>query len=78
MTEQIAQVAINFGKPFAILPCCVFGHLFPDRIHKGKQVTLFEDFVSYLMNLSDNVFQDFLNFEGRNIVVWKKRVHKVY
>jgi hypothetical protein len=30
-TDSIVEVAIEFGKPFAVVPCCVFPKLFPHR-----------------------------------------------
>ncbi|CEM36797.1 unnamed protein product [Vitrella brassicaformis CCMP3155] len=30
-TGILVDMAVRFGKPFAVLPCCVFGHLFPER-----------------------------------------------
>ncbi|CAH0515927.1 unnamed protein product [Peronospora belbahrii] len=30
-TECIIDVAMKFNKPFAVVPCCVFGHKFPGR-----------------------------------------------
>ena len=30
-TDSIVEVALEFGKPFAVVPCCVFPKLFPHR-----------------------------------------------
>ena len=30
-TDGIVDAAVRFGKPFAVVPCCVFPSLFPQR-----------------------------------------------
>lgn len=30
-TDAIVDAAVRFGKPFAVVPCCVFPSLFPQR-----------------------------------------------
>ena len=30
-TEPIIDAALRFGRPFAVVPCCVFPRLFPQR-----------------------------------------------
>lgn len=50
-TEIIVDVALETGKPFAIVPCCVFPRLFPNRfLPNGNQVRSLESFLEYLQN----------------------------
>jgi hypothetical protein len=30
-TGHIVDAAVALGKPFAVVPCCVFANLFPER-----------------------------------------------
>lgn len=48
-TEHIVELAIRANKPFAVLPCCVFPSLFPQRrLADGEPVRKYEQFISYL------------------------------
>jgi hypothetical protein len=48
-TELIVDAALEAGKPFAIVPCCVFPRLFPHRtLPTGEQVRSLDSFLSYL------------------------------
>jgi len=50
-TELIVDAALEAGKPFAIVPCCVFPTLFPHRyLPSGEQVRSLESFLIYLQN----------------------------
>jgi hypothetical protein len=67
-TEGIVDVAIQMNIAFAVVPCCVFPDLFPHR----PNVKTTRDFVTYLQSKSDGVTRDFLNVNGRNVVVFAK------
>jgi hypothetical protein len=83
-TEAVIDTSLRLGKPFAILPCCVFRNLNPERQEKRKQkqqdvggtdpFRSYSTFCHYLLN--DKVpagirFQtENLPFEGRNKVVY--------
>ncbi|OQS07305.1 hypothetical protein THRCLA_00686 [Thraustotheca clavata] len=70
-TDVIVDVAIAFGKPFAIVPCCVFAEQFPDRrTTNGEVVKTYNDLVDYLMNKHPNMQSHFLPFDGRNRVIY--------
>ena len=30
-TEAILQLSLRLNKPFAVVPCCVYSNMFPDR-----------------------------------------------
>ncbi|KAF9174898.1 hypothetical protein BGX20_009302 [Mortierella sp. AD010] len=49
-TEPIVEMALKHGKPFAVVPCCVFAHENPHRrLLNGGEVNTTVDFVQYLM-----------------------------
>jgi len=51
-TEPIVQVAAALGKPFAVVPCCVFSDHHPDRrLPDGTRVTTLSHFVAYLRHI---------------------------
>lgn len=74
-TGAVLETAVSLKKSFAIVPCCVFGYMFPSRQTKcGKTVTTYEEFVDYLeefaLSQGANVKRCTLPFEGRNIVLY--------
>ena len=43
------DAALALGKPFAVVPCCVFPELSPDRRKPdGGEVRAYVDFIEYL------------------------------
>ena len=71
-TESIVDFALEYKKPFAIVPCCVFNRLFPDRKTKdGKEVIQYNDFIDYLLQKNNEIQLSYLPFEGRNKVLYK-------
>ena len=47
-TESAVDMAIKHGKPWAVVPCCIFARLFPDRrLRSGGRVLSHEDFLKY-------------------------------
>jgi hypothetical protein len=74
-TEAIIQAALKYNKPFAVVPCCVFPKLFPQRmVHdvgaEAVQVRTVEQFCKYLLGLDDRFQTAVLPFEGRNVAVY--------
>lgn len=74
-TDAIADVAYEYGKPFAIVPCCVFAREFEHRrTPNGGLVETYEDLVEYLSAKptmeSTGVLKHFLPFKGRNQVLY--------
>jgi hypothetical protein len=58
--------------PFAIVPCCVYSQLFPKRkLKNGTQVTSYENFLIYLQEKDERIKSEILDFEGKNIVLYK-------
>ena len=86
-TEAVIDTSLRLGKPFAILPCCVFRNLNVERqeIRKQKQQGIggtdpfrsYSTFCHYLLRDKSPAgicFQtENLPFEGRNKVVYMQR-----
>jgi len=66
-TEDILDAALLTNKPAAIIPCCVFASLFPERkLKNGAPVCSYDDFLSYLMEKDHRIKRFELPFEGKN------------
>ena len=61
-TEPIIDTAIASRRPFAVVPCCVFP-LDGSRMSFGEWVT-------YLASKHPNIQSTFLNFAGKNRVLY--------
>mmetsp|Transcript_8242 Transcript_8242/g.10463 ORF Transcript_8242/g.10463 Transcript_8242/m.10463 type:complete len:381 (+) Transcript_8242:150-1292(+) len=72
-TEDILDLAILCNKPFAIIPCCVYPGLFPNRkLISGEAVESYQDFIQYLLEKDDRLQTTTLNIEGKNRVIYLK------
>ncbi|GLD94286.1 hypothetical protein PINS_up002897 [Pythium insidiosum] len=73
-TDAIIDVALRYNKPFALVPCCVFGHAFPDRRRPDgvSKVVSFDDLVEYLEHKHSSIQRDYLSFDGKNLVLFRK------
>ena len=75
-TEAIVDFALQHGKPFAVVPCCVFPDHFKGRRlrdeggAKNREVRSYEEFVEYLRQKDERVRVERLPFQGRNLVVF--------
>lgn len=70
-TEDILDMALQYGKNVAIVPCCVFPCFFPLRtLPNGKLVRTYEEFLEYLLAKDDRLRKHNLPFEGRNTVIY--------
>jgi len=71
-TEPIVDFALAAGKPFAVVPCCVFAVDFPSRRGpEGAPVDTHGAFVRYLQaKAPERIRLATLPFEGKNIVVY--------
>eukprot|EP00658_Telonema_sp_P-2_P039889 TRINITY_DN28502_c0_g1_i1.p2 TRINITY_DN28502_c0_g1~~TRINITY_DN28502_c0_g1_i1.p2 ORF type:complete len:251 (+),score=61.58 TRINITY_DN28502_c0_g1_i1:53-805(+) len=48
--EPIVDWALGTGKPFAVVPCCVYSKEFPHRrLADGREVKSYNDLIDYLM-----------------------------
>eukprot|EP00656_Telonema_subtile_P017811 TRINITY_DN19602_c0_g1_i2.p1 TRINITY_DN19602_c0_g1~~TRINITY_DN19602_c0_g1_i2.p1 ORF type:complete len:214 (+),score=51.23 TRINITY_DN19602_c0_g1_i2:117-758(+) len=70
-TEPIVDQALLHNKKFAVVPCCVFAHLSPDRmLADGTRVRDVNDFCAYLKEKDGRICEMLLPFEGRNKVLY--------
>lgn len=79
-TEAIVEIAVQFGKPFVVVPCCVFPNFFPNRrivtTNKNngqtasRPVRSYDDFCEYLLQKDKRFRKSILPFEGRNVAIW--------
>lgn len=71
-TGDIVEYCVKHKKPFAVVPCCVFYRLFPERRLKrsGKPVHSQEDLVEFLCDMHPKIKCDKLPFDGANDVVY--------
>ena len=74
-TEAIVDIALQYKKPFVVIPCCVFPNLFHHRkIVKDDGVSYpvrsYEDFCDYLQQKDPRFKRSILPFEGRNVAIW--------
>lgn len=61
-TEAIVDLCIKFKRDFAVVPCCVFAHQFPDRkLKSGVEPKTYEQFFDYLVEKHADIQQDQLN-----------------
>lgn len=77
VTEAVVDVALRAGVPFAVVPCCVFPKLFPDRrIEDGRPVITYDDFIEYLQHKGRAhgkvVEKATLKFAGSNTVLFTR------
>jgi len=72
-TEAIVDAGLRLGTPFAVVPCCAFPSMFPDRrLPGGAKVATTADLVEYLKAKAPGgrIKEGFLPFLGRNTVVF--------
>ena len=77
-TEAIVKVALQYKKPFVVVPCCVFPNLFSNRFITIKEkgimrqvpVRTHDQFCSYLSDMDEDFVIETLPFEGRNKAIW--------
>ena len=82
-TECIVDMALQYHKPFVVVPCCVFPNFFPQRflsvkvshengndITKQVPVRTYEQFCDYLFQKDARFQRTVLPFDGRNIAIW--------
>ncbi|CAJ1958502.1 unnamed protein product [Cylindrotheca closterium] len=62
-TGDVVEIAAEKRIPFAVVPCCVFCRLFPQRRKSNDQaVSSYEDLLEYLMNIDSSIRQSKLPF----------------
>ena len=73
-TGDICDFALQMGKPFVVVPCCSYTHLFPGRrLANGSSVETTNQLVEFIKQKDPaRVHAAYLNFEGRNKVLYTK------
>jgi hypothetical protein len=67
------RCALARGKPFAVVPCCVFARAHPFRFLKsGQHVSTYEQFCQYLLEIAPGSQSTYLPFVGRNRVIFRR------
>jgi len=70
-TDAIVDSAIEYGRPWAVVPCCVFTYDFPHRrTPSGDPVQSYEQLIEYLVAKHPDAKTAYLPFVGRNQVVY--------
>eukprot|EP00434_Breviolum_minutum_P002141 symbB.v1.2.001888.t1/scaffold101.1/size361152/2 len=70
-TEVTVEAALRWQKPFLVVPCCVFGRLFPHRrLADGRKVTTLVDFLDFLQAKHPSIRKTRLPFDGANHALW--------
>ena len=69
-TEPLVDWAIAAGKPFAVVPCCVFWRFSDVLTELG--VRSYDQFLDYLAEKlpEGQIRRETLPFDGRNVVLW--------
>ena len=79
-TESIVDAALQSGSSFAVVPCCVYPDLFPNRHYwvDGKllPVRTYDEFLKYLMQKDNGIKMSTLPIEGKNVVLYKDCIGK--
>ena len=68
-SEAIVDAGLKYGKPFAVVPCCVFRDLFPAL--RKADVASHADFCDYLLQKDAGVGMGFLRCVGKNKVIYR-------
>lgn len=71
-TDAAVDAAVQSKTPFAIVPCCVFSRLFPNRKLPGtnQPVSTYQDLLDYLAGKHVSIKRAELPFEGANTILW--------
>ncbi|KAI2493738.1 hypothetical protein MHU86_20808 [Fragilaria crotonensis] len=75
-TEYIVNAALHYGKPFVVVPCCVFPNLFNQRFlinNNGEKIPVrtHAQFCEFLLEKDKRLRREILPFQGRNVaIVW--------
>ena len=72
-TEAAVDAALALRKPFAVVPCCVYKQLFPERRRSnGLAVKKYSTFLEYLQRKDPRIQSARLPFVGRNRVLFMR------
>ena len=70
-TCDVVDAALKRERPFAVVPCCVYSHLFPlRRLNSGVFVSTYEHLLTFIEEKDDRICRAYLPFQGRNCVLF--------
>ena len=70
-TSPIVECARRHGKPFAVVPCCVYPKMFPERrTPDGRAVRTYSQFLEHLAGLGCETAE--MDIPGRNIICFQE------
>ena len=71
-TDAIVDACVATGKPFAVVPCCVFPESHPERrsAETGGAVRTYEEFLDFLAGKHDGIERAELPIAGRSTVLF--------
>lgn len=68
----IVEFAVSMGKPFAVVPCCVYSSQIRRRMANGQQVKSYDDLLNYLESLAPDIKRLKLpHLEGKNVCLFR-------
>lgn len=68
----IVEFAVRAGKPFAVVPCCVYGAQINRRMSNGQRVKTYADLLDYLESLAPDIRRIQLpHLEGKNVCLYR-------
>ena len=75
-TETIVDTALKHSLPFAVVPCCVFADLYPNRKLRNEEggetpVRTYEQFIEYLLAKDASIRIETLPFQGKCTVIYR-------
>lgn len=72
-TGGVLDLALAFGRGFAVVPCCTFADDFPERRLPGGQcVRTYDDLVEWLRLRGSGTETCYLPFHGKNQVIFNR------
>lgn len=72
-TEHALRFALRHSCAYAIVPCCVYPTLNPERCFKDGGVRKWSTFVKYLLSLDSEAQMVRLSFSGRSVVIYNMK-----
>jgi len=78
VTEAVIDFALAQQVPFAVLPCCVFHRLFPERKNRdtGESVREYYQLLDYLQQKDPRIQREVLPFSGSHARRRKQKAKK--
>ena len=75
-TGAVVEWCVRHRKPFAVVPCCVFARLFPERrTPEGDVVATTEQLCAWIQRQHPSIRRATLGFEGSSTVLFSSFGH---